>query len=1040
MKTHPLLNGFAFLLLLNPLCSHGESATPAATSSATPSAANKPSVSGEIFSFEKPDLNATHADNGATLSVANQNGKSAIKVDLPITTGYPGLTFPGPAGGWDLSDYDGVQIDLTNPGTAEVAMTMRADNAGDGKQSPWSVQVFRIKPGKTETCKVVFGRAFGGPGFALDKAHVTAIKLYATPPKAPFTVLLSNLKGSKPSASEAAAAAAAAAPALPPDPPFKAPPPYAFTVTPPIDIAGKHDFPEVASLSDDAASQLKTLCSLSEFRALPQVDRHVYSFDVWPNSEDELESKTYTFNFHLGTEGVTAQKVAFLPTGGGPGKSQNLNRSKDPNSSRWVLKGFGNLSWSGRSEHVFKFDKPVIAFGVVLRSSGDVDLRKFFWPTAKDLNGYPISYTLADGTVIQLGQRELSGAVIKGETNAFLGVIDRSGSGIISVTYTLKGLAGSKAQDLTMLNMAFATLPKPAVASVINLKSSCDFDAPETIAATPAPALEGLAPLSAFRFIVGNHRYVYHFDTWPQKNPDFGSSTGEFAFDLKGKGTVGQKVTVTASNSANGAKLTQTTLKNDEGLPYRVLGGLGDIGNGGWAEQTFKFEKPVWSFGVTYRSPNDVNLAKIGSEKSYPLSYTLSDGTVVNLGKAGASGGVLSSKGKTFVGVIDETDKGIASVTLRVQGTAKGAQSLFIEDLAFAMAGPPPGNWKISLEDNFDGDKLNPKIWKQGYTFADVINSEMQGFVPENVTVANGLCTIKVERKDCRNTDRNGIQKGPIQKYASGNFTSFDKFTQTYGYFEARLKMCKPRGAGVWPAFWMLPDRGKEYPQKDRSHMGTKDYGHGIEIDIFEFQPWWKQSDTTFPVHVGCIWSYGKVTEQDPAPHGYGAYTKDNDGWGPTEAYFPDLDTKFHTYGLYWSPERLIYYIDSKPVFRVRDPAHVPDVPEYILFNVSITGNGWGRGPGKRNPTQQQIAEDMPNQMDIDYFRAYSGTLEEAVPPAPTDIPMVLHKYPPPPKGAPEATETHAPAPAATPAPTPTPATGVPAAPVNESISSPSNG
>ncbi len=826
-------------------------------------------------------------------------------------------------------------------------------------------------------------------------------------------------------------AAEPAAPATPPAPPAKP----LFAPTPVVDITGKHDFPDLASITDAAATELKGLCSLEEFRALPEVDRHVYSFDAWPGEKDNLGSKSYTFNFVLGTEGATNAKVAFIPDGGGPGGSHQLTRTKNATTGKSLLVGMGNLDWGGKSVHTFKFNKPVLAFGVVLRSTGDVELRKFYWQAAKDLNGYPLSYTLSDGTVIQLGERDLRGALIKANTDAFIGVIDKTGRGIISLTYTMKGMAGNVAQSIAMVDLAFVTPPKPAVAPVISLKTNCDFENPEAIASTPKPALAGLAPLDAFRFIVANHRYVYDFATWPQAKAELDSNTADFSFDLKGKGEVGEKITVTATDKAGNAKLAQITLKSEDGLPYHVLGGLGDIGKGAWAEQTFKFEKPVWGFGVTYQSTGDLKLERTGEGASAPVSYTLSDGTVVDLGAAGSSGGVISSLGKTFVGLMDKTDKGISSVTIRVQGTVDGAQQVYIGDLAFALAGLPPGDWKLTMADEFDGDKLNPAYWSTGYKFKDVINSEMQGFVPENVKVANGLCTIVVEQRDCRNTDRYG-NTGQSQKFASGAFTSYDKFTQTYGYFEARIKMPHYRGAGIWPAFWALPDRGREYPDSKRGSYRSKDFGMGSEIDIFEFMPFWKrEEDGLYPIHVGTIWSYGKVTPTDPAPHGYGSYALGNDGWGPAETYYANPDGEFHTYGLYWSPERLIFYLDSKPIFRVRDKTHIPDVPEFFLFNISISGNGWGRTPGKKQPTMAQIIEDMPNAMEIDYFRAYSGTLDEAVPAEPTDIPVIRKYTPPPPEATPPPVIAAKPAPAAPPA-APAP-TEVPAAPVNSTISSP---
>jgi hypothetical protein len=241
----------------------------------------------------------------------------------------------------------------------------------------------------------------------------------------------------------------------------------------------------------------------------------------------------------------------------------------------------------------------------------------------------------------------------------------------------------------------------------------------------------------------------------------------------------------------------------------------------------------------------------------------------------------------------------------------------------------------------------------------------------------------------------------------------------------------------------MLPDRGKDFPEPlrhqytigDYRKYTTKDCGRGSEIDIFEYMPYWQRLDGLFPIHCGTIWNYGKVTPRNPAPHGYGSYALENDGWGPGEMGLPDPSEEFHTYGLYWSPERLIFYFDSKPFFRVTDSKNIPDVPEYFIFNVALSGNCWGKNPGGKQPTMEQITEDLPNQMQIDYFRAYSGTLEEDVPTSPTDIPVVKKYSPPSPEEMVAASSPATP----TPAPAPTaPATNAPpAAPINSTISTP---
>jgi len=317
----------------------------------------------------------------------------------------------------------------------------------------------------------------------------------------------------------------------------------------------------------------------------------------------------------------------------------------------------------------------------------------------------------------------------------------------------------------------------------------------------------------------------------------------------------------------------------------------------------------------------------------------------------GNSGGVILSTGKTFVGVIDDTDKGISSVTFRVQGFAAGSQSVVIEDLAFALSGPPPGDWKLTLDENFDGDRLDPKRWTTGYTFPDVINNELQGYVPENVIVANGICTIKVEQRDCVNTDRTG-RKGGAQKFASGAFTSYDKFTQTYGYFEARIKMPKARGAGIWPAFWSLPDRGRDYPQKIRSTYRTKAHGQGIEIDIFEFMGHWK---TKFSGNV-----LAPKGEKNPWRLRFKEVGK-------------DITKEFHTWAVEWNAEEVILTFDGEIWTRDKTPESLRR-PMYLLVNLAVGGKWFSSEmTNAKTPAQAWEVDDatMPWKMECDYVRVY---------------------------------------------------------------------
>ena len=173
--------------------------------------------------------------------------------------------------------------------------------------------------------------------------------------------------------------------------------------------------------------------------------------------------------------------------------------------------------------------------------------------------------------------------------------------------------------------------------------------------------------------------------------------------------------------------------------------------------------------------------------------------------------------------------------------------------LAPAQANPPPGTWTLSLDEEFNGTALNTAIWNKGMRWNAIINNELEGYVPENVTVANGVCTLKVEKRTVNNKDMYG-NTGAQQSYASGCLQTYKKWTQAYGYFEASIKMSS--GTGTWPAFWLLPDRGNSVTnESDRVAVGNTGFGLGNEIDIVEYLAAWKDpgpaSRNRIPVTFG---------------------------------------------------------------------------------------------------------------------------------------------------------------------------------------------
>jgi beta-glucanase (GH16 family) len=140
-------------------------------------------------------------------------------------------------------------------------------------------------------------------------------------------------------------------------------------------------------------------------------------------------------------------------------------------------------------------------------------------------------------------------------------------------------------------------------------------------------------------------------------------------------------------------------------------------------------------------------------------------------------------------------------------------------------------------------------------------------------------------------------------EYVSGILTTQGSFSQKYGYFEIRAKI--PVGTGVWPAFWMLADDG----------------GWPPEIDVLEGRGQ-RPGDLVMTTHWrlptnGMVESCG------------------------FDFSLPGASDEFHDYGALWTADRLIYFIDRKPVSDIKVPLGFYD-PMYMIVNLAMGAKYFG--------------------------------------------------------------------------------------------------
>jgi beta-glucanase (GH16 family) len=201
----------------------------------------------------------------------------------------------------------------------------------------------------------------------------------------------------------------------------------------------------------------------------------------------------------------------------------------------------------------------------------------------------------------------------------------------------------------------------------------------------------------------------------------------------------------------------------------------------------------------------------------------------------------------------------------------------------------------------------------------------------ENARIEKGNLVITAREESFKSAD------GAAHRYTSARLKTQGVFSQTYGRFEARIKI--PEGQGIWPAFWMLG--------ADIQSAGWPKCG---EIDIME-----------------------NIGKEPGINHG--------SLHGPSTGYTSDLtatfslpsgqsySTDFHLYAAEWEPDLVRFHVDSN-LYATFNSSQWPaggtwvfHHPFFILLNVAVGGD-W---PGSPDATTK-----FPQTMLVDYVRVYT--------------------------------------------------------------------
>lgn len=243
-----------------------------------------------------------------------------------------------------------------------------------------------------------------------------------------------------------------------------------------------------------------------------------------------------------------------------------------------------------------------------------------------------------------------------------------------------------------------------------------------------------------------------------------------------------------------------------------------------------------------------------------------------------------------------------------MRAAVKGVVVIFVLAVSIIAAGPAQAARRTLFYDSFStalsGGQWNIEDYGPGGYRACCLTPWNQYYTPANVYTAGGVLHLVGSAN-----------------YNSGAVTTENKFSFRYGTLSIQAKL--PKGPGLWPALWLLPNTRPAAGQLA-----------AYEIDLMEelgrdphtvyFTVWHGAS------HMSCTY------------HG------------------PDFSAAYHTFTLIWSPGRAQWLIDGVRRCTIRHD--ISNQAMFLLMNVAIgRASNWGGAPN--------AATHFPQEMDVNWVR-----------------------------------------------------------------------
>lgn len=315
---------------------------------------------------------------------------------------------------------------------------------------------------------------------------------------------------------------------------------------------------------------------------------------------------------------------------------------------------------------------------------------------------------------------------------------------------------------------------------------------------------------------------------------------------------------------------------------------------------------------------------------------------------------------------------GIAAQPMKLKALLAALASISL----FPQCNPPPSpgekprtkvtlapDWEMVWSDEFDGPSLDTTKWNYQMGFGCEIglcgwgNNEWQFYTDStrNARIEDGQLLIELHEEPVDSAllakypgyDTVGLEGGhtwskppATYRHTSARLNTRTKGDWKYGKIEVRARIPDGgKGAGCWPAIWMLPT-DTIYGRWPRSGEMDIMEAYGPHMDtVLQTFHWWGGEGST-----------GSHVQSAPAFHG--------------KSWADD----FHTYTLEWNADKAVMSVDGQIFNTRRNNGSVRQYPYverfHLLLNIAVGGSAL------RNGAVFGLGE-YPQTLKVDYVRVY---------------------------------------------------------------------